>query len=336
MPQGLGGTDVDPDPVTTSPTPGATVELSIIVPMYNEAANIDAFFARLVPVLERLGATFEIICVNDGSRDDTFDRLKAKLGTVPGLKLLGLSRNFGKDMALTAGLTRAHGRAAIPIDADLQHPPELIPDLVARWREGTPIVYARRRTRAIESPLKAWLTRVFYWLFARMTGIAIPPDAGDFRLLDRRVYDVMNRMPERARFIKGIYMWVGFNSAAVDYDPAPRERGATGFGFLRLLAFAIDGLTSFSTWPLRIWSQVGLVVSFLSLIYGSFLVIRTLILGIDVPGYASTMVAVLFLGGIQLISLGVIGEYVGRIYAEVKGRPMFIVGEQHGFDDPPR
>lgn len=322
--------------MTISPAPSAAIDLSIIVPMYNEAANIDAFFDRLVPVLDGLGLGYEIICVDDGSRDDTLDRLKTKLGRVPNLRVLGLSRNFGKDMALTAGLTRARGRAAIPIDADLQHPPEVIPALVARWREGAPIVYARRRTRAIESPLKAWATRMFYWLFARMTGIAIPPDAGDFRLLDRRVYEVMNRMPERARFLKGIYMWVGFANTAVDYDPAPRQRGTTGFGFLRLFAFAIDGLTSFSTWPLRIWSQIGLVVSFLSLIYGSFLVIRTIILGIDVPGYASTMVAVLFLGGIQLISLGVIGEYVGRIYAEVKGRPMFIVGEQHGFDDPPK
>ncbi len=309
--------------------------LSIVVPMYNEAATVDAFFARLLPVLDSLALPCEVVCVDDGSNDATRQRIAALNRHDPRIKMVGLSRNFGKEVALTAGLHHARGQAVVPIDADLQHPPELIADFVARWREGNDVVYAVRRSRRDEPLAKRLSARAFYWLFDRLADVSMPEGAGDFRLLDRRVVDVINAMPERSRFMKGIFAWVGFRQVGIPYDPELRRVGASRWGFRRLLRFAFDGLTSFSILPLIVWGYVGAVIALMSLAAGAFFVLKTLILGVDVPGYASLIVAVFFFGGMQLLTLGVIGSYVGRVFEEVKRRPLYVVAETCGFDDAP-
>ncbi|MBM3539233.1 MAG: glycosyltransferase [Alphaproteobacteria bacterium] len=307
-------------------------DLSIVVPVYNEAANLDAFFARLGPVLDRLALRVEIVCVDDGSRDDSWLRLTERQRRDPRLRLVRLSRNFGKDIALSAGLQHAAGRAVIPIDADLQHPPELIETLVARWREGYDMVYAQRQSRDTDSRLRRFFSRAFYALFKRLSDIQMPPGAGDFRLLDRRVVDALNAMPERARFMKGLFAWVGFRQTGVAYEPGPRQGGASAWSLTRLVAFAVDGLASFSTFPLVVAGYIGAILAVPSLLLGVYFVVRTLVWGVDVPGYASVMVAVLLLGSIQLLTLGLFGAYLGRVFAEVKGRPLYIVSERAGFE----
>ncbi|MBY0432451.1 MAG: glycosyltransferase family 2 protein, partial [Rhodospirillales bacterium] len=251
----------------------------------------------------------------------------------PRVKLVELSRNFGKELALTAGLQHTSGAAVVMIDADLQHPPELIRDLVEKWREGWEMVIAVRRSRSTESFLKRINARAFYWLFTRISETKIRPDAGDYRLLDRKVVDVLNRLPEHTRFMKGLYSWVGFKQTVVPYDIAPRLEGHSKFPLLRLWRLALDGLTSFTTVPLQIWTVVGSVAALVGLAYGLFLIAKTLVLGIDVPGYASLMVAVLFFGGLQMITLGIFGEYLGRVFNEVKNRPLYVVRQAYGFDE---
>jgi len=308
------------------------IVFSIVVPMYNESQNIDHFFGRMVPILDRLGMPYEIVCVNDGSRDITLQRLVEYHQRNPCIKVINLSRNFGKEIALTAGINHSKGAAVIPIDADLQDPPELIETLVAKWREGYDVVYATRRSRMGESWVKRSTANMFYRTLESITEIPIPRNTGDFRLLDRRVVDALTQLPERNRFMKGLFAWVGFRQTSILYDRQPRHRGTTKWNYWRLWNFAIDGITSFSSIPLKIWSYIGLILSAFSFAYASFLIIRTLIRGADVPGYASLMVAVLFLGGIQLITLGVIGEYVARIYSEVKGRPLYFIRDKYGID----
>jgi polyisoprenyl-phosphate glycosyltransferase len=249
----------------------------------------------------------------------------------PCIKVVNLSRNFGKEVALSAGIDYASGAAVIPIDADLQDPPELIGELVEKWREGYDVVYATRRSRQGESWLKRWTAHAFYRTIGGMSRVPIPPDTGDFRLLDRRVVEALKQMPERNRFMKGLFAWVGFKQTSVSFVRPPSKRPTT-WNYWKLWNFAIDGITSFSFVPLKIWSYVGLTISLISFVYASFLVIRTLIFGIDLPGYASIMVAVLFLGGIQLMTLGIMGEYLGRVYEEVKGRPLYLVRDCYGFD----
>jgi glycosyltransferase involved in cell wall biosynthesis len=314
------------------PVPARAVDLSVVAPMFNEAGNLDRFFERLLPALDRLGLPYEVVCVDDGSRDDTLARLIEHHRRNPAIKVVALARNFGKEIALSAGLEHATGRAVVPIDADLQDPPEVIPDLVARWREGYEVVYATRRSRQGESWFKRFTAMSFYRILDRMTEVPIPRDTGDFRLLDRRAVEAIRQLPERTRFMKGLFAWVGFKQAQVLYDREPRHAGATTWNYWRLWNFALDGIASFSTAPLRIWSYVGLSLSVVAFLYATFLVVRTLLFGSDVPGYASLMAAVLFLGGVQLITLGVIGEYIGRIYSEVKGRPLYLVRERIGFE----
>jgi glycosyltransferase involved in cell wall biosynthesis len=316
-----------------SPQLETRIVLSMVVPVYNEAANLEAFFARLIPVLERLGVLYEVVAVNDGSSDDSLGRLLKIREQLPVLKIVNLSRNFGKDIALSAGIDHASGDAVIPIDADLQDPPELIGEMVAKWHEGFDVVYGQRISRESDTFGKQITARMFYRTMERMTDVAIPRDAGDFRLLDRRVVEVLKRLPERSRFMKGLFAWVGFRQAALPYDRQTRHAGATNWSYWRLWNFAIDGVTSFSSSPLKVWSYVGLGISALSFLYAIFLATLVLIHGIDVPGYASLMVVVLFLGGIQLITLGIIGEYIGRIYNEVKGRPLYLVSELYGFEE---
>ena len=309
--------------------------VSVVVPMYNEEAGIDRFLARLEPVLEQvtapLCARYEIICVDDGSSDTTAARLLGHHKRNPAVKLVALSRNFGKDIALSAGLDLAQGAAIIPIDADLQDPPELIADMFERWVQGYDMVYGTRIARDGDGYAKRLTASAFYRVFNRLAEVDIPADTGDFRLMDRCVLQAIQKLPERNRFMKGIFSWVGFRQTSVPYRRENREAGTSKWRYWRLWNFALDGITSSSTLPLRIWSYVGAAVSLLAFAYAIFLIGRTLYFGVDVPGYASLMVVMLFFGGLNLLTMGIMGEYLGRTYTEVKGRPLYLVRELHGF-----
>lgn len=306
--------------------------LSLVVPVHNETGSIEPFLARAVPVLTGLGkgVSYEIVFVDDGSTDATLAELLAARKANARVKIVALSRNFGKDTALAAGLAHASGDAVIPIDVDLQDPPEVIPQLVKRWKAGFEVVNARRADRSSDSWLKRTTSRGFYRVFNQMADRPILEDVGDFRLLSRRVVEVINQFPERARFMKGLFSWVGFSQATIDYERAVRHAGQTKWRYWKLWNFAVDGIASFTTVPLRVWSYFGAVIALLSFVFAGVLVVRTLMFGIDTPGYASLMVVVLFLGGVNLLSLGVIGEYLGRTYTEVKGRPLYIVDKTFG------
>ena len=313
------------------------IELSVVAPVHNEVKNIDALLKRLVPVLERCAASFEIVFVDDGSADGTLERLREIHRIDCRIRALSLSRNFGKEIAIAAGIDHARGAATVIIDADLQHPPELIEAFVARWREGYKNVYARRIDRANDSALRRWLTQHFYRLFGSVGEMHLPEGAGDFRLLDKQAIGALRAMREHARFSKGLYAWIGFKSIGVPFDAAPRLHGETKFSYRKLAHLALDGLMSFSTLPLRLWTFVGLATSAWALALAAFFLIRTLILGVDVPGYASLIVSIAFFAGIQLLSLGIIGEYIGRIFAEVKRRPLYVIEERIGIpghDEP--
>jgi len=308
------------------------VELSVVIPLYCEESNLDYLFERLETTVVDLSMKYEFICIDDGSKDDTLNRLVQHHHRNPNIKVIALSRNFGKEIALTAGLDYAQGSAVIPIDADLQDPPELIASLVAKWKEGYDVVYAKRRSRQGETWLKKVTATWFYRLISAMSSTPIPPNTGDFRLLDRRVVEALKQLPERTRFMKGLFAWVGFRETYIEYDRPPRHSGSTKWNYWRLWNFALDGITSFSAVPLKIWGYVGFLFSLVAFCYATFLVIRVLVIGIDVPGYASLMVAILFLGGIQLMGIGIIGEYLGRIFEEVKARPLYLVRDCYGFD----
>jgi glycosyltransferase involved in cell wall biosynthesis len=305
-------------------------ELSLIVPMYNEEAVCAKFFDAVVPLITPLVSSYEIICVDDGSRDRTVEILKSLREKNPNIKILCLSRNFGKEAALTAGIDHAVGRAVIPIDADLQDPPHLIADMLAHWRAGAQVVLARRADRASDSFLKRTTSSMFYKVFSALAKPAIPPNVGDFRLMDRVVVDALKQLPERARFMKGLFAWVGYRQVILEYTRPERAAGETKFNYWKLWNFSLEGITSFSSLPLKVWSYFGVAVSFLAMLYMIFLVVRTLITGIDTPGYASLMSVQLFFNGILLIGLGAIGEYVGRIFIETKRRPIYLLNETLG------
>ncbi|MFA6020128.1 MAG: glycosyltransferase family 2 protein [Rhodospirillales bacterium] len=306
--------------------------LSIIVPFYNEGPNVEALFAKLTPMLEGLGLAWEVVCVNDGSRDDTLNRLLAAHGRDERIKVVDLSRNFGKELALSCGLAHTRGDAVIPMDADLQHPPEAIQMMLEKWREGYDVVYAVRHARVGQSLASRLFAKAFYWVFENLAEVPLPREAGDFRLMDRKVVDVINRMPERSRFMKGIFAWVGFRQIGIPYQQGERVAGGTKWGFLKLLSFALDGLTSFSTFPLRVWSYIGGAIAVLAFFYIVIRLIRTLLYGVDIPGYESILIIMLFLGGMQLLTLGILGDYIGRVFNEVKGRPLWIVRSRHGIE----
>ncbi len=303
----------------------AAPTLSVIIPCYNEGENVQTLFGRLLPVLRGLGAAFEVICINDGSVDDTLDRLLEVQKTEPALRIIDLSRNFGKEKALSAGLFHSRGQAVVPMDADLQHPPEAIADMLAQWRDGWEVVFARRDARAGQGLSERLFAKGFYWVFDHLSDVRLPREVGDFRLMDRKVVDTINTMPERSRFMKGIFAWVGYRHTEIVYHQAERAAGVSKFNSLKLLRFAFDGLTSFSNFPLKVWGGIGAVISSLAFLYIVVRIIRTIVWGIDVPGYESTLVSVLFLGGMQLLTLGIIGDYLGRVFDEVKGRPLFII-----------
>ncbi len=308
------------------------VLLSIVVPMYNEEGGVGLFFDRLEPVLQAITEDYEIICVDDGSSDGTYDKLLEHRTRDGRIKVINLSRNFGKDTALSAGLDHAFGRAVVPIDADLQDPPELIADMMEKWREGFEVVYARRADRASDTATKRVTANWFYRIYNAIADIDIPQNAGDFRLLDQRVIAALRNLPERNRFMKGLFAWVGYKQASVEYIREERAHGETKWKYWQLWNFALDGITGSSTFPLRVWTYFGLAVFVFAVIYAIILSIDVLIHGVDVPGYASTMVAVLFLGGINILATGIIGEYLGRIFTEVRSRPLYLVREMHGIE----
>jgi polyisoprenyl-phosphate glycosyltransferase len=316
----------------TRPHNGLRPTLSIVVPMFNEEEVIDAFFRRLGAVLEVLGVTYEVICVNDGSRDGTAVRLAAAHRRDPHVKVINLSRNFGKEIALTAGLDHARGAAVVPIDADLQDPPELIAAMLSRWRDGYDVVLAVRSARLTDTWAKRFSARAFYAVINRMSRVRIPSNAGDFRLMDHRVVETLQHMRERNRFMKGLFAWVGFRQCEIEYERPERHAGTTKFNYWRLWNFALDGITGYSTLPLRLAGYIGALTALTALIYGLYLVLRTIIFGADLPGYASIMVAVLFMGGIQLIVMGVIGEYLGRTFEEAKHRPIYVIESAQGIE----
>ena len=309
-----------------------SIVLSVVVPMRNEANGLESLFDRLLPVLDSINPRWEIICVNDGSDDATLDGLKAAHSAEPRIRVIDLSRNFGKEAALTAGLDAASGDAVVPMDADLQHPPELIPELVARWREGFDVVLARRRSRSTDRPIRGLLARTFYRTHNLLSHTVIPEDVGDFRLMDRRVVQAVRRLPETQRFMKGIFAWVGYRACTVEFEVTTRLDGESRFGSWRLWNLALEGITSFSTIPLQIWTYVGGAISMVALVSAVWIVAKTLISGTDLPGYPSLFTAILLFGGIQLIGIGVLGEYIGRIYGETKRRPVYLVRERYGFE----
>ncbi len=301
--------------------------------MHNEEEVLPALFARLRPCLEQVTQDYEIVCVNDGSQDGTYAALKELSRRDPRIKLVNLSRNFGKEIALTAGLDYTTGAAVIPIDADLQDPPELIPALIHEWKKGYKVVLATRRSRPGDSWAKRKSAEWFYKAMNRVSSVKLPANTGDFRLMDRTVVDAVKRLPERTRFMKGIFAWVGFSTTVVYFDREARVAGTTTWNYWGLWKFALDGIFSFTTLPLRVWTYIGALLSLVSFMWAMVIVVSTVVFGNPVAGYPSLMVAVLFMGGMQLLSIGIIGEYVGRIYRESKHRPLYLIAETVGLEE---
>ena len=308
--------------------------ISCVVPAYNEADNIAEFIKTLHQQLAQLSDRFEIIVVDDCSSDQTAATVLA-IADQYRVKLMSFSRNFGKEIALSAGIDHAAGDVVVMIDADFQHPVEIIPEFLAQWRAGYDMVYGAQRNREYMSPLRRTSSESFYYLMSKLSNIKLQADAGDFRLMDRKVADALKAMPERNRFMKGLYAWVGFKTVGVPYDVHPRHAGTSRFNLRSLTSLALSGIVSFSTIPLRIWGLIGFIVAAISLCYALFIVTRTLIFGIDLPGWATLVVAVTFLGGLQLLSVGILGEYISNIFNEVKQRPRYLIAHKHGFTDTP-
>lgn len=305
--------------------------ISIVVPMFNEAANIQELYSRLTEVLGKLQKTYEVICVNDGSRDNTLELLRELNLRDERFKVVDLSRNFGKETALSAGIDYSVGEIVVPIDADLQDPPELIPEMIAKWEQGYDVVYAVRASREGETWLKKLTAAMFYRTMKKLTPLNMPVNTGDFRLMSRQTVDSLKELRETHRFMKGLFTWVGFRQTGITYSRDPRFAGKTKWNYYRLWNLALEGITSFSYLPLQ-WSMyLGLGVAFFSFVYGFYMIIDTLIHGNAVPGYPSLMVVILFLGGVQLFTIGIIGQYIGRIYTESKHRPLYFVRETLGF-----
>jgi polyisoprenyl-phosphate glycosyltransferase len=306
----------------------APVLISIVVPAFNEADGISEFNRRLSEVRAKLREKSEVIYVNDGSRDHTLAILRLLRERDPTISIVNLSRNFGKEIALTAGLDQSRGDAIIVIDADLQDPPELIPTLIERWREGdADVVFARRCSRAGESWLKKATAYCFYRVINALSRHTVPLDTGDFRLLSRRAADAVRMLRERHRFMKGLFAWIGYRQVAVPYERDRRLAGTTKWNYWRLWNLSLEGITSFSIAPLKVATYIGLFAAAIAVLYGAYMMGRTILFGNPVPGYPSLLVIILFLGGIQLVSLGIIGEYVGRIFNETKQRPLYLVDE---------
>lgn len=309
-----------------------SVFISCVIPVYNEEMVIKSFLQKLHSYLHALTQRFEIIVVNDGSRDATAATVLS-LSYLTNLKILNLSRNFGKEAAMTAGLEYCKGDVAVLMDADFQHPIEMLAPFLHEWGEGYDMVYGLRHNRDSESALKRNFARLFYWTMSKITKIEIPNNAGDFRLLDRNVVHALKQFPERTRFMKGLYAWIGFKKIGVPFEVQERAGGATSYRLTKLLDLAIAGITSFSDVPLRVWGFVGFVISMVALLYAIYMVTSTLLYGTDFPGFPTIVVAIVFLGGIQLLSIGILGEYIARIFTEVKQRPKYLIESKHGFEE---
>jgi polyisoprenyl-phosphate glycosyltransferase len=317
-----------PVPAVGRPRPRPAT-LSCIVPCRNEGRNLDLLLPQLTQLLPRLADDWEVILVDDGSTDHTAGVMR-QWSELPHFRSIELSRNFGKEAALTAGLQAAAGQVVVMMDADLQHPPPLVAEMVARWREGADVVYAQRASRADESLFKRAGTRLFYRLLNRFERVRIPEDAGDFRLMDRRAVDALLALPERNRFMKGLYAWIGFDAVALPYVPTPRAHGKSQFGAGRLLRLSLDGLTAFANWPLRVVAPLGMLLALASFGYGGLLMVDYMLYGHPVSGWTTIVVLLTFFFGIQMIFLGVLGEYLARVYEEVKGRPLYLVKRSNG------
>ncbi len=325
-----------PFPVTPAvPTRSrAGKRLSIVAPCYNEQEVLDLFFARIEDELAKLAVDYEIVCVNDGSRDHTLAVLLKHHQRNGRIKVINLARNFGKETALSAGLDVAAGDMIVPIDVDLQDPPELIGQFLTAWEAGADVAYGVRVDRSADSFVKRLTAQGFYRAFNQMSEVDLPYNAGDFRLMDRRVVEVLRQLPERNRFMKGLFAWVGFNQVAIPYARPERAAGTSSWRYWKLWNFALDGITSFSTAPIRVWSYVGLAAGVTAVAFAGWIVLRTLLFGTDVRGYPSLMVVILMSFGLQMLAIGSLGEYVARIYQEVKGRPLYVVMDRYGFEQP--
>mgnify|MGYP000971888058 CR=1 FL=1 len=308
--------------------------VSLVIPMFNEGEAVGVLFSRLDEVLPTITKyRFEVVCVNDGSTDDTLAMLSLLAESRDDLTVVDLSRNFGKEAALSAGLSTAIGDAVIPLDADLQDPPDVIAQLIEQWEEGFEVVLAKRGDRSSDTAAKRFTARSFYRVHNAVADVKIPDDVGDFRLMDRVVVNALNALPESRRFMKGLFAWVGFRSTTIEYRRDPRSAGTTKFNAWKLWNFALEGIASFSISPLKIWTYVGVAVAVFAMGYGAWIALRTLVWGADVPGYASLLVAILFLGGLQLVGIGMIGEYLGRAFIESKRRPAYLIREIRGASD---
>jgi len=310
--------------------------ISCVIPAFNEARNLGTVVPRILTTLSSLGDCIELIVVDDGSRDDTTQVMQTLCAAHPEVVYLKLSRNFGKEPALTAGIDATRGDVVVLMDADGQHPVALLPEMLEKWRAGSDVVYAVRKTRDDQSGLQVSLTGLFYKLVNFGNRVKIPANAGDFRLMDRKVVNALKSLPERSRFMKGLYAWVGFNSTAIDYEPLPRADGLSKFGLGGSFSLALTGMVAFSTVPLRLLTWLGLLLAVAALGYGAWVVIDYFLWGIAVPGYATIVVGMMLFSGIQLLSIGVLAEYVGRIYEEVKQRPSYIVALRRGPGLPER
>jgi polyisoprenyl-phosphate glycosyltransferase len=308
------------------------VDVDVIIPVFNEEGNIAALFERLAGVMRNLGGSYRLTFVNDGSRDSSIDIIRRLAVAHPEVKFIDLSRNFGHQIAVTAGLNFSTARRVVIIDADLQDPPELIFNLNVKMNEGFDVVYAKRKSRKGESLFKKWTARLFYRLLVRLTSINIPVDTGDFRMMDRKVVDALNRMPERHKFIRGMVSWVGFRQTFVEYDRAERHAGATGYTFRKMLRFALDGITGFSNLPLKLATIAGFAISGVSFLLILYTLYARYFSENYVQGWASIMISILFIGGIQLICLGLIGEYLIRMDANLRQRPLYIINETNLHD----
>lgn len=314
-----------------NPTNRRCSSISLVIPCYNEASNLDALLGRCIASLNGLGLAWEILLVDDGSRDNTALQLAHWASREPRVRALLLSRNFGKEAALSAGLEAARGQTVVLMDADLQHEPELIGTMLARWQTGVDVVYARRKDRRDEPWFKRTFTRLFYrMLNATHPRVTIPPDAGDFRLLDRHVVDALKSLPEHNRFMKGMYAWVGFRSEELPYTPPARASGKSHYNLHSLVSLSLSGMTAFTTWPLRAASVIGVNLALLAFGYGGYLVLDYWLFGAEVSGWTTIVVSTMLFSGVQLLSLGIVGEYIARIYEEVKGRPLYIVHRRLG------
>ena len=317
-----------------SKTKKHTQLISCVVPVYNEEAVVGDFIIALNDTLIELGYPYEIVLIDDGSHDHT-GTIVHQLRTRAPIRYIRFSRNFGKEKALSAGLDHARGDAVILLDSDFQHPLELLPEFIQKWEEGNDMVFAVRQNRADESWLKRTCARLFYQFTSKINRVNIPANAGDFRLLDRKIVSALQKLPERNRFMKGLYSWVGFKQIAVPFEVQPRKSGASQFNFYSLLDLAITGITSFTAFPLRMIAIGGVAMATLAILYGLWIILSTLIFGIQTPGWATIVTAISFFGGLQLFAIGVVGEYVGRVFDEVKHRPHYIIDHEASFDDYP-